>query len=119
MIVLGDVGIKFENTQENQKFTEYFLSIDKPIVFLEGNHENHAYLNSFPEQEWNGGIVNRKTNNILRLKRGNVYQILGKTFFVMGGCKSSEKWKQMGIWHNEKVFDVRHVVVYNKLKILE
>jgi predicted phosphodiesterase len=100
LIILGDVGIKFEDTLENQKFTEYFLSIDKPIAFIEGNHENHAYLNSFPEEEWCGGKINRISKNIVRLKRGNVYQILGKTFFTMGGCKSSAKWKEMGLWHD-------------------
>ena len=28
LIILGDLGIKFEKTEENRKFTEYFLSID-------------------------------------------------------------------------------------------
>jgi len=32
------------------------------------------------------------------LKRGNIYEINGNTFFVMGGCKSSAKWKEMGLW---------------------
>ena len=31
--------------------------------------------------------------------RGNIYTIEGKTFFVFGGCKSSPKWKEMGLWY--------------------
>ena len=98
LIVLGDLGIKFEKTEENRKFTEYFLSIDKPIAIVDGNHENHPYLNSLPEEEWRGGKINRLTKNIIRLKRGHIFTLEGNTFFVMGGCKSSAKWKPMGLW---------------------
>lgn len=98
LIILGDLGIKFEKTEENREFTDYFLSIDKPILLVEGNHENHAYLNSFPEEDFCGGRVNKITENILRLKRGHIFTLEGKTFFVMGGCKSSAKWKTMGLW---------------------
>ena len=98
LFILGDVGLKFEDTDENRRFTEEFLAIDKPIVIVEGNHENHAYLNSFPEETWNGGKINRLTPNIIRLQRGNIFNIDGESFFVMGGCKSSPKWKEMGLW---------------------
>lgn len=98
LIILGDLGLKFEKTEENRKFTEDFLAIDKPILLVEGNHENHPYLNSFPEEDFLGGRVNRITENIVRLKRGHVFTIEGKTFFVMGGCRSSAKWKPMGLW---------------------
>ena len=98
LIILGDVGLNFENTDKNRKFTEYFLSIDKPIAFVEGNHENHSYLNSFSEEVWCGGVINRLTEHVVRLKRGNIFTIENKTLFVMGGCKSSPKWKEMGLW---------------------
>ena len=48
LIILGDLGIRFENTEQNRQFTEWFLSLDKHIAVVEGNHENHAFLNSFP-----------------------------------------------------------------------
>ena len=98
LIILGDVGLQFENTEENRAFTESFLSLDFPIAFVEGNHENHAYLNAFPEEEWCGGRVNRLSPYIVRLQRGNIFTLEGKTFFVMGGCKSSAKWKARGLW---------------------
>ena len=98
LIILGDLGIKFEDTEQNRQFTEWFLSLDKSIAVVEGNHENHAFLNSFPTDIWCGGEIHRLSDTIVRLKRGNVYTINGKTFFVMGGCKSSAKWKEMGLW---------------------
>ena len=99
LIILGDLGLQFENTKENKAFTEWFLSLDYQIALVEGNHENHPFLNRFPEEMWCGGRVNRLTEKIVRLQRGNLFVIENKTFFVMGGCKSSEKWKEMGLWY--------------------
>ena len=98
LLILGDLGLKFEKTKENQAFTEWFLGLDKHIAIVEGNHENHEYMNSFPNDIWCGGEVSRMSDTIVRLKRGNIYNIEGNTFFVMGGCKSSAKWKEMGLW---------------------
>lgn len=99
LIVLGDVGLNFEKTDENKRFTEQFLSVDKKIALIDGNHENFEYLNSFPEEDLYGGKVRRLTENIVLLKRGNIYNIENKTFFVFGGCKSSPKWKEKGLWY--------------------
>ena len=97
LIVLGDTGLEFEKTKENLEFNKKFLSVRKNIALIDGNHENFPYLNSFPEEGWNGGQVRRLTENIVLLKRGNVYEIEGISFFVFGGCKSSPKWKEMGL----------------------
>lgn len=98
LIILGDVGIAFEQTEENKIFTEKFLNCNKKIAFLDGNHENFGFINSFPEEMWNGGKVHRLSENIVHLMRGEVYKIEGKTFFSFGGCKSTAKWKEMGLW---------------------
>lgn len=98
LMILGDVGLKFQDTEENRKFTEWFLSLKQPIAIVEGNHENHPYLNSFPKEEWCGGVVRRISESMVLLQRGNIYTIQGKTFFAMGGCKSSPKWKEAGLW---------------------
>jgi len=99
LIILGDIGLKFENSQDNKIFTQYFLSLEKNIAFIDGNHENFEYLKSFPEKTWCGGSVHMLSPNIVHLKRGNVFTIGNKSFFVFGGGKSSEKWKQSGLWH--------------------
>lgn len=117
LIILGDIGLNFEKTKKNREFTEFFLSIKKNIVFIDGNHENFGYLHSFPEEEWNGGIVGRLSPNILHLKRGNFYEIEGKTFFVFGGCKSSSKWKEMGLWYpEEEPSEEEYNLAYDNLK---
>ena len=98
LIILGDLGTKFEDTTLNKEFTEYFLSLDIEVAFLDGNHENFEYFNSFPLDTWMGGKVHRLSKNIVHLIRGNLYDIENNKFFVMGGCKSSQKWIDAGKW---------------------
>ena len=100
LIILGDLGIGFEKTEENRNFDGYFLSLRANIAFIDGNHENHPLINSYPREIWHGGEIHRITPNIVHLMRGNVYDIGGESFFVMGGCKSSPKWKEMGLWYD-------------------
>lgn len=109
LLVLGDVGLNFGNTPENQKFTADFLSLDRNIAFLDGNHENFDYLSSLPQDKWCGGMVHRLTDRIVHLQRGNLYTIQGHSFFVMGGCKSTLKWQQNGPWYPQEVPDSREI----------
>lgn len=99
LIILGDVGLSFEKTEENRIFTDFFLSIKKNIAIVDGNHENFDYLKSFPEEDWCGGRVHRLSDNIVHLMRGNAFEIQGNSFFVFGGCKSSEGWHKIGLYY--------------------
>lgn len=102
LILLGDIGLRFENTEDNRMFTEEFLTIKSPVAIVDGNHENFDFLYDFPEEAWNGGMVHRLSEHIVHLKRGNLFNIEGKTFFVFGGCRSSAKWQQMGLWYPQE-----------------
>ena len=99
LIVLGDICLNFEKTIENEEFTKFFLSINKNVAFIDGNHENFEYLNRFPIEDWNGGKVRRLSNYVVYMQRGSIYTINKLTFFTFGGCKSSAKWKEMGLYY--------------------
>ena len=98
LIVLGDLELCFRDTEDNRRFSEEFLASDYDIAFVDGNHENFDHLFSFPEEEWNGGRVHRLTPHIVHLMRGQIFTIEGMTFFTMGGCQSSQKWHDAGLW---------------------
>jgi predicted phosphodiesterase len=98
LIILGDLGIGFEKTEENREFTDFFFSLKSNIAIVDGNHENFPLIESFPVEDWQGGQVHRLSPNIVHLMRGNIFEIEGKSIFVMGGCKSSAKWKDMGLY---------------------
>lgn len=60
-------------------------------LFVDGNHENHALLDAYPVEEWNGGKVHRIRPSVLHLMRGQVFEIGGKTIFTMGGASSTDQ----------------------------
>lgn len=102
LIILGDVGVRFEDTPENREFDRLFLSSSRRIAFIDGNHENFDYINSCPEEDWAGGRVHRLTDNIVHLERGYVYRTDGFSFFTFGGCSSSDSWRESGPWYPEE-----------------
>lgn len=103
LVILGDIGLKLEKTEENEVFTQRFLAAQCPIALVDGNHENFDFLYSFPVEDWQGGKVHRLTPNIVHLMRGHIFHLEGSSFFVFGGCKSSPKWKAQGKWFPQEL----------------
>lgn len=109
LIILGDAGIIWGgtdegleygykapngcimNTQNDKKLIEFYDSQPYTTLFLDGNHENHKCLNSYPVSVWNGGKVHKISDSIIHLMRGEVYTINTLKFFVMGGADSIDK----------------------------
>lgn len=107
VIVLGDFGFIWDREPSNQE--QYWLRWfdDHPwtTLFVDGNHENHPRLKEFPEEEWHGGRVHRISKSVYHLMRGQVYELEGRTFFVMGGAQSSDiLYRKEGIsWWPEEL----------------
>lgn len=108
LIIVGDVGCCWVGNHEKGTRLYYQLEAaglldhddeiqkyweDKPytVLFIDGNHENHAQLDSYPVEEWHGGKVHFIKPHLIHLMRGQVYDIAGKTFFTMGGAQSTDK----------------------------
>lgn len=97
LIIAGDFGGVWKKpdskrkriNSEDLKFIEETFK-DKPFttLFIDGNHENHAVLNSLPKYKKWGGQVHRITNYCYHLLRGEVYTIQGYKIFTMGGAMS-------------------------------
>ena len=116
LVILGDFGFPFldkDVTADNQPAPHCAYSFwikwlaDKPytILWVDGNHENFNYWDRQKITEWHGGKVqvHPHADNIIRLMRGECYEIDGKTFFTFGGARSADKayripnltwWKQ-------------------------
>ena len=93
VIICGDFGLVWSKEGES-KTEQYWLDWleKKPFttLFVDGNHENHKRLATYPIKEWNGGFVNEIRPHVLRLRRGEVYTIEGKKFFTFGGASSHD-----------------------------
>lgn len=100
LIVCGDFGFLFDEKEtENNKLDFQIMGRlpFKKILFVDGNHENHARLNRLHPIEWNGGKVGVVREYIYHLKRGEYYTIQDKTFWCFGGGYSYDQ-----AWRREK-----------------
>lgn len=93
IIQLGDFGIIWNRDGETseEKYKLDWLE-QKPFttVFIDGNHENHLRLATYPVKEWNGGLVHEIRPHVLHLMRGEVFTIENKKFFCFGGASSHD-----------------------------
>lgn len=93
VIICGDFGLVWNRDEEseNEKYWLDWLE-SKPFttVFVDGNHENHIRLDTYPIKEWHGGNVHEIRLHVLHLIRGEVFIIEGKKFFAFGGANSHD-----------------------------
>jgi hypothetical protein len=93
LIIAGDFGLLFNNVPTNSEI--YWLNwlANKPwtTLFVDGNHENHHMLQALEQIEFCGGTVGKVRDNILHLRRGEIYCIDDKQIFTFGGAHSVDK----------------------------
>lgn len=92
VIILGDFGLIWNYTEtKNEKYWLDWLE-NKPFttVFVDGNHDNHPRINTYPEKEWHGGKVHEIRPHVLHLIRGEIFEIEGEKFFAFGGARSHD-----------------------------
>ena len=91
VIVCGDLGAVWDGAKSDKYVQGLYDEQPWTTLFIDGNHENHDLLDSYPISEWNGGKVHFITPSIIHLMRGQIYEIGNKKFFTMGGANSSDK----------------------------
>ena len=90
LIITGDFGgVWCGDAREEAKLDELDAR-SFTTLFVDGNHENFAFLDQYPVEEWHGGKIHRVRPNILHLMRGQVFELEGYTFFTMGGAASHD-----------------------------
>lgn len=90
LIVCGDFGYIWDGSLKEQKHINFLNKIGIKVLFIDGNHENHVLLNQYKVSEMFEGKVHKIRDNIIHLMRGEYYIIDDKTFWCMGGAKSSD-----------------------------
>ncbi len=91
VIVLGDFGLLWNNSKEEKELRKWLNSCPWTTLFLDGNHENFTMIKELPLIEMLGGKVGKVDDSIFHLRRGEVYIIEGKKFFIFGGAASIDK----------------------------
>ena len=106
VIVLGDFGVYWSMEEDSQEkyLSKWYNSKPWTTLWLDGNHENHDRIKTFPTVEKFGSEVGYCSPSIYHLRRGHIYTIEDKTFFVMGGATSIDKDSRkeyISWWSNE------------------
>ena len=93
IIVAGDFGLGFFDGKywPEEMFFDYLAAQNYTTVFCDGNHEDFEKISGYAISEWNGGKVHRIRENVIHLMRGEIFEIDGKSLFVMGGGYSIDK----------------------------
>ena len=127
LIITGDFGALWTRRNKTELYWLNWLNNKNfTTLFVDGNHENHRRLFSgiiSPEvkrmqevsingsdeykiEEKFGGLVGHIVGySIYHLRRGEIYTINGKKFFVMGGANSIDKQyrkEELTWWSSEE-----------------
>lgn len=91
VIVCGDFGLCWSDDAEFKYNCEWLGSLPFKILFVDGNHENHAMLAAYSIEEWNGGNIHQIVKDkVIHLMRGQIFHIDGNTIFTFGGASSHD-----------------------------
>ena len=104
LIVLGDFGLLWRNDGAFRRLRRWWTERPYTVAWLDGNHENHDWIDHLPVSEWCGGRVHRVADNVVHLMRGELFTIADESFLVMGGALSVDKaWRTEGVswWARE------------------
>lgn len=106
VIIAGDFGLLWKNDPDAAERYHLKWLRDRPwtTLFIDGNHENFYRLGNLPEEEMFGGKVGIVCQDIYHLKRGELYNIDGKSFFCFGGaysCDRSHRTLDISYWEEE------------------
>ena len=117
LIILGDFGLYWKEDETFEHWMDWFGSKPFTTLWIDGNHENHAWINSLPVSEWHGGKVHRSLDNLIHLMRGEIYDIDGKMFLAAGGADSIDKNRRIvgETWWEEEQWSYRQqqTMAYN------
>ena len=95
IILLGDVGANYHYDHRDNDLKFVLNQIGATLLCIHGNHEMRpAHVPGYVEQEWNGGTVwvQPEYPNVLFAKDGEIYNIDGLSYLVIGGAYSVDKY---------------------------
>jgi len=94
LIICGDFGVIWRAAPDDEeKRLLNYLTNECPwtTLFIDGNHENFERLKQYKVSTWKGGKIQKITDSVYHLLRGEIFKIENKTFFTFGGGKSYDQ----------------------------
>lgn len=101
-VVLGDFGLPWckcpvdeqgihPTDKTDKHLLKWYNEKTFKILAVPGNHDNYDMIAKLPQVPMFGVTVGKLSENIFYLNRGEIYEIEGKRFLVLGGALSEDK----------------------------
>lgn len=78
-------------TRRERELYDFYNELPWTTLWVDGNHENSDRLDSYPITEWHGGRVQKISDSIIHLMRGEIFELEGKTILTFGGAQSTDR----------------------------
>lgn len=120
VIILGDAGINFYLDDSDEIIKQKLNSLGYKFFLVQGNHEERPEnISSYKKQEMFGGkiFIENKYPNLIFAKNGEIYNIESKTYLVVGGAYSIDKFYR--IMNDWPYFNDEQLTVKEQSEILE
>jgi predicted phosphohydrolase len=107
IIIAGDFGvIWYERDEEEEKLLDMLDSFPWTTLFIDGNHENHVRLATFPEVMIKNARAHQISESVYHIMRGEVLEIADLKLLCIGGMDSHDKaWRTPDLdwWKEEQI----------------
>lgn len=123
IVILGDAGANYY-CDDRDRECKAALNKVKPTVFcIHGNHEARpSTLPGYRLTEWKGGLVwvEKEYPNLLFAKDGEIFDLSGLRYLVIGGAYSVDKFYRLsrgwGWWPDEQPSEEIRAEVEKKIR---
>lgn len=112
LIILGDVAVNYHLNNNDLVLKKKINDLGPQIFCIRGNHEARPErISTYQKKEWHGADVyfEREFPNIILGIDGNSYDIEGKSFLVLGGAYSVDKY-----FRAFRFFTIHNLPFFNK-----
>ena len=112
IVILGDVGANYTGDQRDDDMKKQLAALNPTILCIHGNHEMRPWhIEGYELKTWSGGqvYVQSEYPNLLFAKDGEIFEINGLRYIVIGGAYSVDKYFRLrvgrGWWEDEQPSD--------------
>lgn len=104
LIICGDAGFVWNGGNRDKKWIEWISRRPWTTVYVDGNHENHNLLKTYPVIHFFGAKAHKISDSLFHIKRGEIMTINDETYFCFGGAFSHDieyRIENISWWQDE------------------
>ena len=98
VIILGDAGLNYYDNKKDKERKRILNTNGIEYLCVHGNHEMRpSTIESYHEEKWHNGIVyvEDEYRNLKFAKDGEIYELDGMRYIVIGGAYSVDKYYRL------------------------